>query len=461
VSVVETDARPRRLGNFELLEEIGQGGMGVVYRARQPSLERFVVLKKIRRELLAQPTMLGRFEREARAAAAVHHQNVVAVYDCFEARGDHYIAQELVDGTDLRAILAKLGRLEPGVGSLIALEIARGLEEIHARGIVHRDLKPANILIGSGGEVKIADFGIAIEATADGLTRPGTMIGSIPYMAPEQILGQRADARTDVFLFGILLYEMLAGAPPYRAGEGDEAESLLERMRKERYTPLRRLAPRAPSAVARLVRQGLRARPARRIATATDLRIVLERALGRPSALESRAEVAAYLWNRGVFRAEQGTTEVRAPARRRHRVALRGMFRAAIAGMLAALVLVVGVAGYKRHLKKVGKRDEVAAAPRPVTPEVTAAVPLPLALPVAAPAPAPAQVRFVAVPWAEVQVDDKPGFLTPQAAPVSLPPGQHRIAFTHPRFGRAEIVVDLSPAEARTIRHAFTPEATP
>ena len=455
MSVVETDARPRRLGNFELLEEIGQGGMGVVYRARQPSLERFVVLKKIRRDLLADPTMLGRFEREARAAAAVHHQNVVAVYDCFEARGDHYIAQELVDGIDLRAILAKLGRLEPGVASLIALEIARGLEEIHARGIVHRDLKPANILIGNGGEVKIADFGIAIEATADGLTRPGTMIGSLPYMAPEQILGQRADARTDVYLFGILLYEMLAGVPPYRAAEGDEAESLLERMRKERYTPLRKLVSRVPSSVARLVGRCLRARPGRRLATATDLRGVLERALGRPSALESRAEVAAYLWNRGVFRAEDGTTEVRAPGRRRKRVAVRGMFHAALAGMLAALLLVVGVAGYKRHLRRVSQRDEATALARPVTP----AVPLPLSPPLAAPPPEPAQVRFVAVPWAEVQVDDRPGFLTPQAAPVQLAPGQHRVAFTHPRFGRAEMVVDLSASETRTIRHAFAPEA--
>src|SRR5262245_7233174 len=120
--------------------------MGVVYLARQPALERLVVLKKIRRELLIDPSMLGRFQREARAAAAVHHHNVVAVYDCFEARGDHYIAQELVRGADLRSILAKLGRLDPAVAAHVALEIARGLEEIHASGIVHRDLKPANVL---------------------------------------------------------------------------------------------------------------------------------------------------------------------------------------------------------------------------------------------------------------------------------------------------------------------------
>ena len=450
------------MGNFELLEEIGQGGMGVVYRALQPSLERFVVLKKIRRELLAEPTMLGRFQREARAAAAVHHQNVVAVYDCFEARGDHYIAQELVAGTDLRAILAKLGRLEPQVASLIALEIARGLEEIHARGIVHRDLKPANILIGSGGEVKIADFGIAIEATADGLTRAGMMIGSIPYMSPEQMLGQRADARTDVFLFGILLYEMLAGTPPYRRDDADddEIESLLERMRKEKYTPLRRMARGLPTGVGRLVRRCLRGRPAKRTATANELRAALENSLGRPSAVESRAEVAAYLWDRGVFRAEEGTTEVRTPVKRRQRVVLRGMLRAAGIGGLAALTLVGAVAGYKSYLKAVVKREQAAALLRHVEP----AVPIPSVAPapvVAAPipAPAPAQVRFVAVPWAEVRIDDEPVFLTPRAAPVELAPGKHRVVFTHPRFGRAEIDLELSPSESKTVRHAFVSEA--
>jgi hypothetical protein len=459
VSAAETEARPRRLGNFELLEEIGQGGMGVVYRALQPSLERFVVLKKIRRELLAEPTMLGRFEREARAAAAVHHQNVVAVYDCFEARGDHYIAQELVAGSDLRAILGKLGRLEPGVASLIALEIARGLEEIHARGIVHRDLKPANILIGAGGEVKIADFGIAIEATADGLTRPGTMVGSIPYMAPEQILGQRADARTDVFLFGILLYEMLAGAPPYRREDDGEVESLLERMQKERYTPLRRLARSSPSTVVRLVRKCLRARPAKRAMTAAGLRAALERSLGAPSAIESRAEIAAYLWDRGVFRAEDGTTEVRVPVKRRARVALRGVVRAGIAGTLAALVLVVGLTAYESRVRRRGEEAEVAALERPIERAVPIADPVaaPVTPRVALPAPTPAQVRFVAVPWAEIRVDDGPSFLTPQASPVELAPGKHRIVFTHPRFGRSEVEIDLAPSESRTIRHAFEP----
>lgn len=158
----------RRLGSFEIVREIGQGGMGVVFLARQPALDRRVVLKKIRRELLTDPTIVRRFQLEARAAAAVHHQNVVAVYDCFSHRGDHYIAQEWVPGVDLDAILESEGTLEPVLAARIALEVARGLEEIHAAGIVHRDLKPANVLIGQAGETKIADFGIALEARSGG-----------------------------------------------------------------------------------------------------------------------------------------------------------------------------------------------------------------------------------------------------------------------------------------------------
>jgi serine/threonine protein kinase len=135
----------RTLGNFVVEEEIGRGGMGVVLRARQPMLGRLAVLKKVRRELAELPELAERFQREARAAAAVHHPNVVAVYDHFTWRGDHYIAQEYVDGVDLAAATSRIGRLPWRIASLVALEMARGLEEIHAHGTVHRDLKPPNI----------------------------------------------------------------------------------------------------------------------------------------------------------------------------------------------------------------------------------------------------------------------------------------------------------------------------
>ena len=462
MSAIAAGAPPRRTGSFEVLREIGQGGMGVVYLARQPTLDRLVVLKKIRKELLVDPNMLERFQREARSAAAVHHHNVVGVYDCFEARGDHYIAQEFVEGKDLRSVMAQLGRLEPGIAAFIALEIARGLEEIHARGIVHRDLKPANILIGSSGDTKIADFGIAVEGKADGLTRPGVLVGSIPYMAPEQILGQRADQRTDIFLFGTLLFEMVTGVPPYRCPEGEPLEDLLERMRSERYVATRKLAPGTPLVLARLIRRCLRARPARRIASVSDARRILERMLGRPSTHDSRSEIAGYLWEREVFTAAEGSTAVQPAGPKRRRTATR---RHVAWGLAAVAVLTLVLAGLwirAPFLGVDGRLRPPASTPAAGAPAVAVAAPAPAPAPPVVVVPIePARVRFVADPWAEIRVDDRAGFFTPRDAALELTPGEHRVVFEHPRFGRAELVVELEAGETRTIRHAFTRDALP
>jgi serine/threonine protein kinase len=465
VSATAAGAPPRRaVGSFEIVREIGQGGMGVVYLAHQPTLDRMVVLKKIRRELLVDSGIVERFQREARSAAAVHHQNVVSIYDSFEARGDHYIAQEYVDGHDLRWIRTQLGRLDPEVAALIALEVARGLEEIHTRGIVHRDLKPANILIGASGDTKIADFGIAVVPKADGLTRPGILVGSIPYMAPEQVLGHRADHRTDVFLFGNLLYEMLAGSAPYLGPEDEPLESLLERMQKERYPDLRRVAPRTPRVLSRMIRNCLRAKPARRISSITQVRRILERTLGRPSSLDCRNEIAHHLWSRKVFSAADGQTAVRSAPRARARIASRRQIRWALAAAASSLLLVIaGVTVYAQYFRGNGSIGAPAAAivVSASAPEVSSAdaVPEPVApaLP-APPPPEPAHVRFVADPWAEVTIDGGSSFFTPRAAPVDLQPGSHRIVLAHPTLGRTELTLDLQPGESRTVRHVFRRE---
>ena len=467
MSSTAADAPPRRVGNFEIGQEIGQGGMGVVYLARQPTLDRLVVLKKIRRELLVDSGNVDRFQREARAAAAVHHQNVVSIYDSFEHRGDHYIAQEFVDGRDLRWIRTQLGRLDPEVAALIALEIARGLEEIHARGIVHRDLKPANILISATGETKIADFGIAVVPKADGLTRPGILVGSIPYMAPEQILGQRADHRTDVFLFGNLLYEMLAGAAPYQSPEEESLESLVERMKKERYADVRRVVPATPRFLARLIRGCLRAKPSRRTSSITHLRRSLESSLGRPSPLDCRTEIAQHLGAQGVFRASGGRTAVQRAPRGPARIATRLYIRRAIVAAAALVLAIAGLTAYARHLRA-SKPSERAANPVvparaiPDAPRLEPSAPPPPS-PVIATLPAPvaaepAHVRFVADPWAEITIDGGNSFFTPRAAPVELLPGSHRITLEHPTFGRHELTLELQPGESRTVRHAFPRE---
>jgi serine/threonine-protein kinase len=444
------------VGSFEIVREIGQGGMGVVYLAHQPTLDRMIVLKKIRRELLANPGMVERFQREARSAAAVHHQNVVSIYDSFEARGDHYIAQEFVDGRDLRWILTQVGRLDPEIAALIALEMARGLEEIHTRGIVHRDLKPANILIGASGETKIADFGIAVAPTADGLTRPGIVVGSIPYMAPEQLLGQRADHRTDIFLFGNLLFEMLTGSAAYRGPEDEPLESLLERMQRERYAEVRKVAPSTPRILSRLIRGCLRARAARRIPSIAHIRQSLERTLGRPSPLDCRNEIAQHLWALGVFPSDDGRTAIRKAPRARARIATRRHMRWAWAAGAVVLLVLAGTTGYTRFLQR-SEASEGFVKSITAVPEVPASTPVAPVIAAAA-APEPAHLRFVADPWAEITVDGGTPFFTPRAAPLDLQPGTHRITLEHPSFGRTELTLDLEPGESRTVHHVFARE---
>ena len=330
----------RRLAGFTVERELGSGGMGVVVLARQESLDRPAVLKRIHAELAAHPDLEARFEREAIAAARLHHPNVVSVYDRFQHRGAHYIATEFVDGVDLAVVIERDGRLPWRIAATIALETARGLEAIHAEGTLHRDLKPQNLLIGRRGEVKIADFGLALDSSGTTLTQPGTAIGTPPYMPPEQLRGERVDPRADVFALGCVLYEMLMNRPPYEVPEENAPESLLARVESGRHPRIRGRRRDVPRALERLVRQCLRPRAGRRVASATELRRRLESLLGRPTHAEARTAIASHLWEQHVFEARATETVVMVaapPAPAPHR-------RLRLVGAAAALVAsIVGL----------------------------------------------------------------------------------------------------------------------
>ncbi len=404
----------RTIGSFAIDRELGQGGMGIVLLGRHASLDRPAVLKRLRPELAADPELVERFAREARAAAAVHHHNVVAVYDWIAWRGEHYIAQEYVDGVDLRAALSHAGRFRWRIAALVALELTRGLESIHARGMVHRDLKPANALLGRGGEVKIADFGIALDATQGGLTRPGIALGTPPYVAPEQLLGERVDARCDLFALGVVLYELLAGVPPFREPADDAAETLLTQIQKGRFEPVRRAAPHTPRWLAHLVHTMLRGKPRRRPTSAQAVRRALERGLGVFPA-EARAEIAASLWEAGVFKPREGDTVVLAVPSNRGatRIALR--FAAAVAAA-AAIALSIAVGADSAAWRSVAQRASgmfghgVADAPTPEARRLAAAPASDLAPPAALPdAPhAPAATPVPPAPPATPARPEKP-----------------------------------------------------
>ncbi len=301
----------RRLGGFTVERELGRGGMGLVFLAKQESLDRPAVLKRILDGLLTQfPELEERFEREARTAGRLHHPNVVAVYDCFKHRGAHYIATEFVDGVDLSALLKNEGPLPWRIAALIALEVARGLEAIHAAGTLHRDLKPQNLLIGRQGEVKITDFGLALDTSGTQLTQPGVAVGTPPYMAPEQLRGERVDTRADIFAFGCVFYEMLSGRPPYETSPDDETGSLLARVESGGYSRIRKVARNTPRCLSRLLRHCLKSKPARRLAAIAEARRRLESILDRPSPADLRAMLSGWLWERQVFETRSNETVV-------------------------------------------------------------------------------------------------------------------------------------------------------
>lgn len=312
----------------------------MVVLARQESLDRPAVLKRIHPRLAGDAELEARFEREAMAAARLHHPNVVSVYDRFAYRGDTYLATEFVDGIDLSGLLAAEKCLPWRIAATIGLELARGLEAIHATGTLHRDIKPQNILIGRHGEVKITDFGLALDSRGGALTQPGIALGTPPYMAPEQLRGDRVDPRTDLFACGCVLYEMMVGLPPFLPPEENEEVALLARIESGRYPSLRGRCRDAPRMLARLIRQCLRARVSRRISSGMELRRRLESLLGRPSPADCQAALAAFLWDRHVFESRPTETVVML-ARPAVAGRARGVrFTAAAAAMIGALGLL-------------------------------------------------------------------------------------------------------------------------
>jgi serine/threonine protein kinase len=216
----------RTLSHYDIIEEISRGGMGVVYRARDTRLDRVVALKVLPPDLVANADRKQRFVQEARAASALEHPHIAVIHEIDEVDGVSFIAMELVRGEKLSDLVAP-GGLAPTRALEIAVEIAEGLVRAHDKGIVHRDLKPANVMLTEDGHAKIIDFGLAklvapLSGDSSGETflkthsDPGTALGTVSYMSPEQARGGKVDHRSDIFSFGILVHELLAGRPPFR-----------------------------------------------------------------------------------------------------------------------------------------------------------------------------------------------------------------------------------------------------
>ncbi|MFN2543850.1 MAG: Stk1 family PASTA domain-containing Ser/Thr kinase, partial [Actinomycetota bacterium] len=273
---------------YELESQLGSGGMATVYRGTDRVLSRAVAVKVLSAAHARDEAFVERFRREAQSAARLNHPGVVAVFDTGDDGDDHYIVMELVEGRTLADVLEERGPLPPHEAAAIAEQIAVALSVAHGEGIVHRDVKPGNVMLTQAGEVKVVDFGIARASTSDSITKTTSVLGTANYLSPEQAQGHPVDERSDVYSLGVVLYEMLAGRPPF---QGDSAVSVAYKHVQEQPLPPSRHNPEVPAELDAVTMKALSKDPAQRYPSAEAMGADLARARGG-EAVEAGAVVA-------------------------------------------------------------------------------------------------------------------------------------------------------------------------
>jgi len=284
-------------GRYEILQMLGEGGMGAVYKARDRELDRFVALKLIRRELAANPAIVARFKQELLLSHQVTHKNVVRIYDLGDADGVKFITMEFVEGRDLRTLILEKQKFPPEEAVEMIQQVCRALEAAHGVGVIHRDLKPQNIMRDKTGRILVMDFGMARTLEGDGMTQTGALVGTMEYMSPEQALAGNLDQRSDLFAVGLILYELLSGKMPYKA---ESALASLIKRNQERAIPVSDHDGTIPRALSNIVSKCLERDVNLRYQTATELLADLEAWQGNRAAATLGFQPAVEPWGRTI-----------------------------------------------------------------------------------------------------------------------------------------------------------------
>jgi hypothetical protein len=478
--------RVEPLGRYELLEEIGRGAMGVVFRARDPLIDRIVAIKTINVGLsrVEAEAFEKRFDREARSAGRLNHPNIVTIYDVGKSGDVAYFAMELLEGQSLRDILDSGVVLPPSTIADIAAQIADGLASAHQAGVIHCDIKPANVVVLASGLVKITDFGIAMLPTGS-RSFIGSIAGSPKYISPEQVVGRPVDARSDVFSLGAVLYEVLTGAPPFVGTALDEILHNVITFTPEPPTSRNRSLPAAFDAI---VARALAKHPDNRYQSAQEMSADLrELALVGPrdafgaAAAQTRpaapqpGDSTVVIDPTAQGEAEDSVTAAfdddPAVARLgwRSLIVLYGVPTALLAA-IAAWMMYSAQAPHPMPVAAVASQDPQPDTPpasaAPVTgesptdakgagaPAAVVATPEPSAAPVAKPV-ALARLGFAVTPWGEVYIDGRKTGITPPLNEIRLPPGKHTIEIRNTTFQPHRQTVVLRTDGSVRIKHKF------
>src|SRR6202050_696413 len=284
-------------GRYEILQMLGEGGMGAVYKARDRELDRFVALKLIRRELAANPAIVARFQQELLPSHQVTHKNVIRIYDLGDADGLKFISMEFVEGEDLRSLILEKTKFPPEEAVEIIQQVCHALEAAHSVGVIHRDLKPQNIMRDKAGRILVMDFGMARTVEGDGMTQSGALVGTMEYMSPEQAMAGNLDQHSDLFAVGLILYELLTGKMPYKA---ESALASLIKRTQQRAVPVSEHDDTIPPALSNIVSKCLERDAAVRYQSSAEILRDLDSWQGSRAAATLGFQPAVEPWGRTI-----------------------------------------------------------------------------------------------------------------------------------------------------------------